>query len=390
MKAVIQRFKAALARIHKRGEFWKSVPLGSAVLFFIAIFSLFAGLGFLNLMMKTVRLPPWQIVGGVLFSGGFALLFAVTALYKKYIAFLFIIAVQIVFAAKLGPYLRNDVPLVSINSEMAAQLRLLGTGGLFALIIAYTCFLVFSTREGERFFLTHAEMKLARELHQTLVPAVDLTIGGFEIYGASIPSGDVGGDLVDAVTHGDDWTAYVADVSGHGVAPGVLMAMFKASVRSRIIAGCDGASLLEGVHQTLYPLKTSNMFVTAGFLQSHNGRLLLSLAGHPSLIHFRRQAADICEYESADLPIGILPAQRFSSRELDCQPGDVLLLLTDGIMEAANKAGDELGIEPVKAALRENPDAPLSEMFRKIRSLALAFGKQTDDQTMLLVRRMKG
>jgi sigma-B regulation protein RsbU (phosphoserine phosphatase) len=129
------------------------------------------------------------------------------------------------------------------------------------------------------------------------------------------------------------------------------------------------------------------MFITAGFLQAHSGRLSLTLAGHPSLIHFRRRASDICEYEPADLPIGILPEQSFSSRGVACESGDIQLLLTDGIMEAANKTGDELGIEPVKAALRENPDMPLAELFQKIRGLALAFGKQTDDQTMLLVRR---
>ena len=310
-------------------------------------------------------------------------------MYKKYIAFPFIIAGQIGVATAFGPHLRHDVELVASNSEMAAQLRVLGTGGFFALVIAYSCFLIFSSREGERFFLTHAEMKLARELHQTLVPAIELSVGGFAIYGASIPSGDVGGDLVDAVSHGDDWTAYVADVSGHGVAPGVLMAMFKASVRSLILAGYDGAALLEGVHQTLYPLKTSNMFITAGFLQSHQGHLSLSLAGHPSLIYLRRETGEVGEYPSADLPIGILPEQSFSTVELDCHPGDILLLLTDGIMEAANKAGDELGIEPVKMVLRENPDLPLPEMFQKIRGLALNFGKQADDQTMLLVRRLR-
>lgn len=92
--------------------------------------------------------------------------------------------------------------------------------------------------------------------------------------------------MVDLVSLGSEWTAYVADVSGHGVAPGVLMAMFKASVRSRILAGYDEAGLLAGVHQTLYPLKTSNMFLTAGFLQARAGRLMLSLAGHPALLHF--------------------------------------------------------------------------------------------------------
>ncbi len=220
------------------------------------------------------------------------------------------------------------------------------------------------------------------------MPEIHQTVVGFEIYGASVPSGEVGGDLVDLVVHGDDWTAYVADVSGHGIAPGVLMAMFKASVRSRILSGSDGAGLLEGVHQTLYPLKTSNMFVTAGFLHSRAGKLTLSLAGHPALLHLQQQSGEICEYASEDLPMGILPEQSFSSRDIECRPGDLLLLLTDGIMEAENAAGHEMGIEPVKATLRASADLPLPELFRTIRQLALAFGKQADDQTMLLVRRL--
>ncbi len=57
-------------------------------------------------------------------------------------------------------------------------------------------------------------------------------------------------------------------------------------------------------------------------------------------------------------------------------------------MEAANPAGDELGIEPVKSGLRQWKDLPLQQVFGNIRGLALGFGKQADDQTMLLVRRL--
>jgi hypothetical protein len=384
-----QKWDAFRAHTRKRGEFWKSVPPRSLAMFYGAIFTLFATLGFLSLMMRTVQLSPLHIFLGVLFSGGFAMLFAYAALQKKYKLMPFIIVAELGGFEMLSRMFRNEAGLVPPGSAIGDQLHLLGIGGVVTLSIAYSLFLFFSGREGERFFRTHTEIALARELHQALVPAVQMTVGAYEIYGASIPSGEVGGDLVDAVTHGDDWTAYVADVSGHGVAPGVLMAMFKASVRSRIIAGCDGAGLLEGVHQTLYPLKTSNMFVTAGFLQQHAGRLMLSLAGHPALVHFRRASGDLCEYDPADLPMGILPEQTFTSRAIECAPGDILLLLTDGLTEAANARGEELGIEPIKSGLKQWAEKPLPEIFRHLRELALAFGKQQDDQTMLLVRRRK-
>ena len=385
---MIRKLRGAFAAKQSRGQFWKSVPDSSVGLFCVAVFTLFATLGFLTLMMRTSKLPLAETVFTVLLTGGCAVLYAIVAIRRKYIFMPLIFVLQGGGFALLGQAFAHDVPLVSAGSEMSLQLRLLGWGGVVMLTAGYVFFLLFFSREGERFFRTHTEITLARELHQALVPEIQQTVSGFEIYGASVPSGEVGGDLVDLVSLGSEWTAYVADVSGHGVAPGVLMAMFKASVRSRILAGYDEAGLLAGVHQTLYPLKTSNMFLTAGFLQARAGRLMLSLAGHPALLHFQRDSGEICEYASADLPLGILPEQAFSSRQIECQPGDILLLLTDGIMEAANSTGDELGIEPVKAGLCRWKDLPLQQVFGNIRGLALGFGKQADDQTMLLVRRL--
>ena len=94
-----------------------------------------------------------------------------------------------------------------------------------------------------------AEIELARQIHQVLVPAVARTVGEYEFAGFSAPSGDVGGDLVDVVSHGTDlwspraggaadgWFGYVADVSGHGVSSGLVMGMFKSALRMRLLQG---------------------------------------------------------------------------------------------------------------------------------------------------------
>jgi phosphoserine phosphatase RsbU/P len=106
------------------------------------------------------------------------------------------------------------------------------------------------------------------------------------------------------------------------------------------------------------------------------------------LLHFRRQTAQVCDYPSADLPLGILPEQTFGARDVQCEAGDVLLLLTDGITETSDKHGAELGVNAIKSGLQRWADLPLPELFRNIRDSALRFGKQEDDQTMLLVRRL--
>lgn len=356
-------------------------------MFYAGIFCLFAVVGIIG-VMTDLRLPSWGLVlGYIVYCGGTAMLLGMAAVRQKYALFPLVIVASVAASVWLNRILSHNPRLVEAHSPLHSRFLLLGQVGVIILAAGYALFMFFFSREGTRYFRAHTEIELARELHQALVPAIQSRVGGFEIYGASIPSGEVGGDLVDLIEHGDEWTAYVADVSGHGVSPGVLMAMFKAALRARMLSGGDGAGLLEGVHQTLYPLKTSNMFVTAGLLQQHERRLTLSLAGHPALLHFQRQTGQVCEYASTDLPLGILPEQSFSSREIDCRPGDILLLLTDGITEVSDRRGEELGVDAIKIGLCDNADLPLPELFQKLRATALQFGKQQDDQTMLLVRR---
>lgn len=83
------------------------------------------------------------------------------------------------------------------------------------------CLLYVFISEGRRYFSVHAEMELASEIHRVLVPKIETRIGDFEFCGRSLPSGQVGGDLIDLVQNREKWIAYIADVSGHGVAPGV-------------------------------------------------------------------------------------------------------------------------------------------------------------------------
>lgn len=388
MSATFSKLMASYEAHKRRSEFWKSVPTPSLVLFYAGIFSLFAVIGVLVLMTRITRITGLQAALYILLCGGMSVLYAMAGLRRKFALMVPIAVAQWVGFGWMNHIISHGPKLVDPGSALPSQLQTFSVVGSLTLAAGYTLFLSFFNREGVRYFGAHTEIALAHELHQALVPEIQRRIGNFEIYGASIPSGEVGGDLVDLVEHGDQWTAYVADVSGHGVSPGVLMAMFKATVHTLILNGCEGAKLLDSVHHTLYPLKTSNMFVTAGFLQQRSGRLSLSLAGHPALLHFQRGTGRTCEYSAQDLPLGILPQQSFTTREIDCQPGDIMLLLTDGITEVTDRKGEELGVEPVKSGLQQWAGLPLPEVFQNIRGLAVSAGKQEDDQTMLLVRRL--
>ena len=119
------------------------------------------------------------------------------------------------------------VELARLQNRLAFD----GIVTIVAIGLGYACFVYVSIAEARRYARVHAEMLLAAEIHGVLVPEIDTRIGDFEFYGRSLPSGEVGGDLIDVFQHDRSWIAYIADVSGHGVAPGVVMAMFKSVTR---------------------------------------------------------------------------------------------------------------------------------------------------------------
>jgi len=355
-------------------------------MYFAAVFSLFCCLAFLNLMTMPNAATLATISVNIVGVAGFALLYAWTGVTRRFWWMAGVAALQALFFITAAKYVPGGTSLADMHSPLMNQLNLLGLVGRLTLIIGYVLFIGLMVGEGRRYFRVNAEIQLAREIHRKLVPKIERSIGRFTIYGESLPSGEVGGDLVDVI-EGGSWTAYLADVSGHGVSAGVLMAMFKTAVRTTVIA--DGATdaLLNEVHRALYPLKTPNLFVTAGVLHCNGaGTVSLSLAGHPPLLQFHRSTGVVEEHAADDMPLGILPEQTFQTREIAVASGDILLLLTDGLTEVFDAKKNEMGIEPVKTALRDNSARPLPEIFTAIRSVALKFGKQDDDQTMLLVR----
>ena len=363
---------------------WKSTPRAAKVCFYGAVFSLFASISVLFLLMSTTYLSPLDIFLSVVIGGGMAVAYAAAWLWQRY----WLIPVFMIFQALFSFFnarVNTGSQLIAAGSPMHRQLEVLGTIGSVAVAAGYVLFIVVIRSQGARFFRAHNEIAMAAEIHRALVPPIHKTIRSFEVYGISIPSGEVGGDLVDVAGDGESWTGYVADVSGHGVSAGLLMAMFKTAVRT-IVKDASTTDLLAEVHRALYPLKTPNMFATVGVLQWTGQILNLTLAGHLPLLHYVRSCGEVREYPALDLPLGILPHQTFRSTEVACETGDILVLLTDGLTEVFDRSGREMGIAPLKEVLGRSASQELPELFSSMRATALKFGKQDDDQTMLIVR----
>jgi serine phosphatase RsbU (regulator of sigma subunit) len=246
-----------------------------------------------------------------------------------------------------------------------------------------------------RYLRARAEIELARQIHQVLVPAVSMTIGEFEFAGFSVPSGEVGGDLVDVVplprlppSGGPDaWFGYVADVSGHGVSSGVVMGMFKSALRMRLLHRGPLAVLLADLNRVLFPLKSGSMFVTLSCVRWEEPNLEYAVAGHLPILRVRHGAREAEEITTAQIPIAMFEEYPFTSAALTCARGDLLALITDGLTEVFDVRDVELGIERVKQILVASTARPLRELADEIVAAARAHGRQIDDQTLLLIRR---
>jgi hypothetical protein len=354
------------------------------VVFSAAIFLLFASLGLIVDVMSAGRQPAMLLVSNVLFSGCIAVAYAWTAVRNPFLM-LVPMAVHLMYTAWF-------VDVLPVGPELepaarAARLRMDGLGITAAISLSYTCFLVFINRTGTRHVAAQTEIALARDIHRVLVPEVRTTLGVFEFFGRSIPSGDVGGDLVDVVDLGDGaWVAYLADVSGHGVSSGVLMGMVKSALRMRLRTGATAAELLAALDGVLEPLKHPAMFVTfAMVMRDAAGALTFTLAGYLPILRVRADGR-IEPLSVSQLPVGMMPGTRFTDAPLPFDPGDTLALVTDGLTEVFDRHDREFGMERLEALLAANGRAPLEALAATLLRQVRAHGPQLDDQTWLFIR----
>jgi serine phosphatase RsbU (regulator of sigma subunit) len=136
------------------------------------------------------------------------------------------------------------VDVIDAGRNTGPHLILDGLGVITGIMASYSLVMAFIATEGIRQVQMSTELTLAGEIHDTLVPPIALQGAAFEVRGRAAPASSMGGDLVDAVVVDGTLIAYVADVSGHGVPAGTLMAGLKSAARMRLLAP---ASITDGL-----------------------------------------------------------------------------------------------------------------------------------------------
>jgi sigma-B regulation protein RsbU (phosphoserine phosphatase) len=189
------------------------------------------------------------------------------------------------------------------------------------------------------------QLEVARQVQLELLPASDPQLPGYDISAYNYPTEEVSGDYYDWVRIYDDQIGLViADVSGKGVPAALLMAFLRASLRAATHIGYAPHISMAKVNYLLWESIERNQFVTAfyGILDAANRSLSYSNAGHnPALL--MESNGDIRFLERGGLPLGMFKETRYHEYYLTLDPGELLVLYTDGVTEAMNPRGEEFG-----------------------------------------------
>lgn len=238
------------------------------------------------------------------------------------------------------------------------------------------------------------EMEAARVIQQGLLPDGPPAFEGYDIAGWNRPADRTGGDYYDWQLLPDGRLAVlIADVSGHGLGPALVMAVCRAYARASLPAGPELASSLGRVNALLHRDVSEGRFVTlaAAVLGKDGGFDLLS-AGHGPIVLYRARDQSVEIVGANGAPLGILEEGNFrAAHRFEMTPGDVLLFVTDGFVETRRVDGQLYKTDRLCACLRANATLPADRLIAKLEADVAAFAPgvtQADDMTAVAIRRL--
>jgi sigma-B regulation protein RsbU (phosphoserine phosphatase) len=237
------------------------------------------------------------------------------------------------------------------------------------------------------------DIEIARDVQQKLFPQRMPQVPGFDCAGYCRPAQGVGGDYYDFLSFpGQRLGIALGDVAGKGIPAALLMASLQASLRGQRLAGpANLAQLMTNLNYLIYEASPDNRYATFfyGELDTATLRMDFVNAGHNAPMIFRAASGAIERLPASGPVIGLVDAGRFEQRTVRLEPGDLLLVYSDGISEAMNRADEEWGEERLAAAARAAGTCDAQSLIEALFTAADAFAAgaiQHDDMTVVVVR----
>ncbi|MBK6471326.1 MAG: SpoIIE family protein phosphatase [Betaproteobacteria bacterium] len=297
------------------------------------------------------------------------------------------------------------LPLVDHQGALVGVMQLLNkTGGVFtaadqalAEALAAQC-AVALTRvrmtaaliEGE---CLRQELELARLVQLRTLPAEMPEVPGYTMHGSFLPASLTGGDTYDLAHTSQGLLVVLGDATGHGIGPALSVTQMHAMLRMALRMGADLETAFRHVNDQLADTLADGRFVTAfiGLLDAATHSLHFISGGQGPILHFQAARQACATYKATSFPMGAMPL--FRPRPpvaFDFAPGDILVLLSDGIFEfedAAGSAFGQAGVEEVVRLHHRLAPAALADALLQAVHAHAGGAPQLDDITMVLLKR---
>lgn len=238
------------------------------------------------------------------------------------------------------------------------------------------------------------EMRMGRQIQMMLLPQRVPHISGLMVEGMMEPAKEIGGDYYDFISlpDKDALSIVIGDVSGKGVAAGLLMAMAKTAIHTLSQEESSPMKILLRANQILNQHISGQKFMTMLYFrwQAGNKTLTYSSAGHEHILIYRNQAKKLESIVSGGLMLGMIPdIETFlEEKQIQFDPGDKILLYTDGVTEALNKDQERFGLERLKEVFQTHNDKSPQALMGLVKDEVYDFigdVPQYDDITLVVL-----
>ncbi len=241
------------------------------------------------------------------------------------------------------------------------------------------------------------ELTQASEIQRVLLPRAAPALADYEIAAEYKAARHVSGDYYDYVMVDEDrYGIAIGDVCGKGIAASLIMAMCRSNLRGRAPENLSPASVLHSVNHSIFPDIREDMFVSLLYLILERGsqEITLARAGHEPPLLYRTATGETEVIETSGLAAGIDEGPVFKRSVKDhrfrMEPGDILLLYTDGVIECENGEGDEFGLDRLRRVLVENHECGSQDLVNAIVAELSRFSAgaaQSDDITLIAIEK---
>jgi phosphoserine phosphatase RsbU/P len=233
------------------------------------------------------------------------------------------------------------------------------------------------------------DLTAAQRIQRRFLPDALPPESGVRFEAQYLPAFSVGGDFYDLVYHGEGRvSAAIGDVCGKGVAAALLMARMSWELRRLTGPDTKPSRILAQANSFVADTKDESCFVTASFLQidTRRRRLEAASAGHIPLVIKRRSGAVLTFGAPSGTPLGMLPCE-YRDEEVELDPLDIVILMTDGLVDALDGPGDRPGIELMLELVRRAPHDPRA-MNEHILTVVekMKGSKPLDDMTLVALQ----